>query len=77
LFAASVTRVPLTLVGLLQYLVPVLQLLCGLLVFGETMPASRWIGFGLVWVALAVLSADGIRAARRRRFPTVPEPQLT
>ena len=73
LFAAAVTRVPLSIVGLLQYLVPVLQLLCGLLVFEETMPASRWIGFGLVWVALAVLSADGIRASRR----TVPEPQLT
>jgi chloramphenicol-sensitive protein RarD len=77
LFAASVTRVPLTLVGLMQYLVPVLQLLCGLLVFDEAMPTSRWIGFGLVWVALAVLSADGLRVARRRRTATVPEPQLT
>src|SRR4051794_9726607 len=77
LFAASVTRVPLTLVGLMQYLVPVLQLLCGLLVFDEAMPTSRWIGFGLVWVALGVLSADGHRAARRRRMAAVPEPQLT
>jgi chloramphenicol-sensitive protein RarD len=77
LFAASVTRVPLSLVGLMQYLVPVLQLLCGLLVFDEAMPTGRWIGFGLVWVALAVLSADGLRAARRRRTAAVPEPQLT
>jgi chloramphenicol-sensitive protein RarD len=77
LFAASVTRVPLSLVGLMQYLVPVLQLLCGLLVFDEAMPTGRWIGFGLVWVALAVLSADGLRAARRRRMAAVPEPQLT
>jgi chloramphenicol-sensitive protein RarD len=76
LFAASVTRVPLSLVGLLQYLVPVLQLLCGLLAFGETMPLSRWIGFGLVWIALGVLSADGIVAARRRRATPLPEPQL-
>ncbi len=77
LFAASVTRVPLTVVGLLQYLVPVLQLACGLVVFDEAMPTSRWIGFGLVWVALAVLSADGLRTARRRRLAAVPEPQLT
>jgi chloramphenicol-sensitive protein RarD len=77
LFAASVTRVPLSIVGLLQYLVPVLQLLCGLLVFDEAMPTGRWIGFGVVWVALAVLSADGIRAARRRRIDAIPEPQLT
>jgi chloramphenicol-sensitive protein RarD len=76
LFAASVTRVPLSLVGLLQYLVPVLQLLCGLLAFGEHMPPTRWIGFGLVWVALGVLSADGLRAAKRRRSAPEPEPQL-
>jgi chloramphenicol-sensitive protein RarD len=76
LFAASVTRVPLSLVGLLQYLVPVLQLLCGLLAFGEHMPPTRWIGFGLVWVALGVLSADGLRAARRKRAAPEPEPQL-
>jgi chloramphenicol-sensitive protein RarD len=76
LFAASVRRVPLSLVGLLQYLVPVLQLLCGLLLLGEHMPPSRWVGFGLVWVALAVLSADGVRAARRRRATPAQEPQL-
>jgi len=77
LFAASVTRVPLTIVGMLQYLVPVLQLLCGLVVFDEPMPTGRWIGFGVVWVALAVLSFDGIRTARRRRLASLPKPQLT
>jgi chloramphenicol-sensitive protein RarD len=74
LFAASVTRVPLTTVGLLQYLAPVLQFLIGWLVAGEVMPASRWIGFALVWMALGLLSWDGVRAARRPAIVAVAEP---
>lgn len=76
LFAAAARRIPLTLIGLLQYLTPVLQLLCGILLLDEHMPASRWIGFALVWAALAVLTADTLNAARRARRPT-PEPQLS
>lgn len=74
LFAAAVTRIPLTVMGMLQYLAPVLQFLIGLVVVGEAMPASRWIGFGLVWAALAVLSADGAHAARRARLQTRATP---
>src|SRR3954447_2745975 len=74
LFSASVTRVPLTVMGMLQYLAPVLQFLVGLVVVGEAMPPSRWIGFGLVWVALAVLSADLVHAARRTRLAAIQEP---
>ncbi len=66
LFAASARRVPLSTLGLLQYLTPVLQLLCGVTILGERMPASRWVGFALVWAALAILSMDGLQAARRR-----------
>jgi chloramphenicol-sensitive protein RarD len=66
-FAGAVTRVPLTVMGMLQYLAPVLQFLVGLLIVGEEMPATRWIGFGLVWIALVVLSVDGLRASRRSR----------
>jgi chloramphenicol-sensitive protein RarD len=58
--------VPLSLLGLLQYLAPVLQFACGVLVFGEQMPAARWFGFAIVWLALAILTWDGLRAARRR-----------
>ncbi|UGS36970.1 EamA family transporter RarD [Capillimicrobium parvum] len=65
LFGASVTRVPLTTIGLMQYLTPVLQFLIGWLVLGEAMPATRWIGFALVWSALAVLTWDALRAVRR------------
>jgi chloramphenicol-sensitive protein RarD len=66
LFASAARRVPLSTLGLLQYLTPTLQLLCGVLVLGEKMPAARWVGFGLVWVALVVLTTDTLRAAHGR-----------
>lgn len=65
-FAAAARRIPLSTIGLLQYLTPTLQLLCGVLVLGEHMPTSRWVGFGLVWVALVTLTADTLQAARVR-----------
>jgi chloramphenicol-sensitive protein RarD len=74
-FAASARRVPLSTLGLLQYLTPTLQLLCGVLLLGEHMPPSRWAGFALVWVALVVLTADTLRSASRRRVEArTPEP---
>lgn len=73
-FSAAVTRVAMTMIGMLQYIAPVLQFLVGLVLVGEAMPASRWIGFALVWVALLVLSLDGMHAMRRSR--AAPEPAL-
>lgn len=70
LFAAAAARVPLTVIGMLQYVTPVLQFVAALLL-GETMPTSRWIGFGLVWAALVLLTVDVLRHQRRVR---VPEP---
>ena len=75
-FSGAVTRVPLSLMGMLQYLAPVLQFLVGLAIVGEKMPPSRWIGFGLVWLALVVLSVDGLRASRRERVRSLREPVL-
>jgi chloramphenicol-sensitive protein RarD len=75
LFSGAVTRVPLTVMGMLQYLAPVLQFLVGLVVVGEKMPPSRWIGFVLVWMALLILSADALRASRAARTTAV-EPVL-
>ena len=49
----------------MQYLTPTMQLLVAVLVFHEAMPAARWWGFALVWVALALLGVDGWRTARR------------
>ncbi|AXH97489.1 EamA family transporter RarD [Ornithinimicrobium avium] len=70
LFAAAASRVPLSTIGLLQFLTPVLQLLTAVLLLGETVPTTRWVGFGLVWVALVVLTTDmvnHVRSARRTR----------
>lgn len=67
LFAAGARRAPLTLLGIIQFVAPVLQFLIGWWVLGEPMTAGRWAGFALVWAALVLLSADSIIASRRAR----------
>lgn len=71
LFAAGARRIPLVALGMTQFLAPVLQFLFGWLVLNEAMPLERWIGFGLVWVALVVLTTDMIVAARPPRRATL------
>ncbi|MEE1788975.1 EamA family transporter RarD [Streptomyces sp. SP17BM10] len=66
-FGAAAVRVPLTVLGLLQYLAPVFQFLIGVAVFHESMPPARWAGFGLVWAALAILTWDALRRVRADR----------
>ncbi|GAB4009578.1 EamA family transporter RarD [Nocardioides ultimimeridianus] len=63
-FGAAATRVPLTMLGVLQYLAPILQFGLGVTVLGEHMPPERWAGFALVWLALAVFTADALRSRR-------------
>jgi chloramphenicol-sensitive protein RarD len=65
LFASAARRIPLSTLGLLQYICPLSQFLIGVLVFHELMPTARWIGFCLVWVALVVLTYDTWRASRK------------
>ncbi len=74
LFASAARRIPLSMLGLLQYLTPTGQLLCGVLVLGETLPPARLAGFSLVWIALAVLGADAFSARRGRsaESPAIP-----
>ena len=64
LFAAAARRIPLSTVGLLQYLTPLMQLAIGVFVFDEPMPPARLAGFAIVWLALAVFTADMLRHAR-------------
>lgn len=64
LFGAAAIRIPLTTLGLLQYVAPVIQFLLGVLVLGEQMSAMRWGGFLLVWVALALFTVETIRYRR-------------
>jgi chloramphenicol-sensitive protein RarD len=68
-FGGAAIRVPMTTLGLLQYLTPLLQFALGVLYFHENMPAGRWAGFGLVWVALAIFTADSLRQRRRTPRP--------
>ncbi|MFC9429897.1 EamA family transporter RarD [Streptomyces sp. NPDC056987] len=70
-FGAAAIRVPLSTLGLLQYLAPVFQFLLGILYFHEAMPAERWAGFSLVWLALTILTWDALRTARRTRAEAV------
>ncbi|MBQ1026319.1 EamA family transporter RarD [Micromonospora sp. C95] len=67
LFAGAANRLPLTALGMLQYVAPILQLGFGVLIFHEPMPPARLAGFTLVWLALIVFTADAVRQARRTR----------
>jgi chloramphenicol-sensitive protein RarD len=66
LFAEAANRVPLSGLGILQYLTPTLQLILGVLVFHEPMPPGRLAGFVIVWVALAIFTADAIRHSQTK-----------
>ncbi len=65
-FAFAVRRIPLSVVGLMQYIAPTLQLLCGVFVFGEAFDRDRVIGFAFIWLALAMFAADGLLRTRRQ-----------
>lgn len=64
-FAAASRRLPLVYMGFIQYFAPFIQFLVGVAVLHEAMPPERWIGFAIVWLALAILSVDMIVAARQ------------
>ena len=58
LFGAAAARLPLSTVGMLQYIAPIGQFILAVLVFHEEMPPERWVGFGLVWLAVVLLVLD-------------------
>lgn len=65
LFAAAAQRIPLSLVGMMQYIAPTLQLLIGILVYGEAFPKERAIGFAFIWLALIIFTVEGVWYQRR------------
>jgi chloramphenicol-sensitive protein RarD len=69
LFGAAATRVSMTTLGLLNYIAPIMQFAVGVLVFHEYMAPMRWVGFGLVWLALVIITSDGL--TQRRRSPAL------
>lgn len=75
-FGGAATRIPMTSLGLLQYLTPVIQFALGVTLLGEHMPPERWIGFGLVWIALTVFTVEAL-GHRRRQLALVAESTAT
>jgi chloramphenicol-sensitive protein RarD len=67
LFGAAAQHLPLKVMGFMQYIAPIIQFTLGLVVFNEPMPTARWLGFGLVWFSLAILSFDMIRSRNQRQ----------
>jgi chloramphenicol-sensitive protein RarD len=67
-FGAAAIRIPLTTIGLLQYIAPTLQFLLGITVGGEPMTTGRWAGFVVIWVALTLFSFDSWRDWRTARL---------
>jgi chloramphenicol-sensitive protein RarD len=65
LFSFGARRIPLSTIGLIQYIGPSLQLLIGITVFGEPFQAIRALGFVMIWLALAVYVADGLLRTRK------------
>ncbi len=64
LFNGSTTRLPLTVIGLLQYITPTIQFSIGVWIRHEDMPTARWIGFIIIWVALTTLAIDLVKSSR-------------
>ncbi len=71
LFAAAARRIPLTLVGILQYIAPTLQFLLGVLVYREPFTHAQLIGYGIVWLALIIFAVEGLHAHRAQSVATV------
>ena len=68
-FGGAASRISLTTIGMVQYVGPTLQFLTGVFLLGEPMPAARWIGFAVIWVALALFTLDAVRGRRRTPMP--------
>ena len=68
LFGGAATRVPMSTLGLLQYIAPTMHFVLGLVIFDEAMSTARWVGFVLVWVALVMLTTESL-VSRRRLVP--------
>ncbi|GAC1444243.1 MAG: EamA family transporter RarD [Mycobacteriales bacterium] len=73
-FGAAASRVPLTTLGVLQYLAPTMQFLLGVLLFHEALGLARLVGFCVVWAALVLFTADLMSQRRQSGRLAVPEP---
>jgi len=69
MFGMGARRIQLSTLGILQYIAPTCQFLLGTLVYDEPFTLSRLAGFGLIWIALVIYSAEGFAAQRKLRAP--------
>ena len=67
LFAMAAQKLPMATLGLLQYIAPLLQFFCGVVLFGEKLSVGQMVSFGLIWIGLILFASDGIATARRNR----------
>lgn len=74
-FNGAATRIPLSVLGVMQYLTPTIIFLVGVFAFRESMTPSRWVGFAIIWLALVIFAVDAWRAARGSRASD-PQAQL-
>lgn len=73
MFASAAQRIPLSLVGILQYIAPTLQFLLGVLVYHEPFDQAHFIGFGIVWAALIIFGVEGFLAHRAQPVPALAD----
>lgn len=73
MFASAAQRIPLSLVGILQYIAPTLQFLLGVLVYHEPFDQAHFIGFGIVWAALIIFGVEGFLAHRAQPVAAVAD----
>ena len=67
MFASAAKRIPLTMVGIMQYIAPTIQFLIGVFVFKEVFSTAKLIGFSMVWIALVVFWVEGVLARRAQK----------
>ena len=67
LFGIGAKKIPLSTIGLMQYITPTMQMTIAIFIAGEQLEPARWIGYVIIWVAVAVFAADIVLRHRRRR----------
>jgi chloramphenicol-sensitive protein RarD len=68
-FTYAARRIPYSLIGILQYLSPSIQLICGVALLGESFSQDQAVGFACIWIALLLYAGDGLLRARRSTQP--------
>ena len=74
-FAAAAKRLPLTVIGMVQYLGPSIQFFLAVFVLKDHIGAEKWLGLSIIWVALVVFTADAVRASRTSRLSRTADPE--